>query len=716
MVCGGTIAAILTMLGASAASAQTFFVNERGASATCAGAGINACPTIKEAVAQAEKASPPNTIEVEPETGGTIYHESIELLNPKDAGLTINATEPGVVVRGKAKPALIAHLKGAITLSNLKLDATTEAATVKSAVLVKEAALTLNHVEVENGSGEGLEGIVASESASLVMNGGSVEMEGGAKGYAVFGREAAIALNGVKILNGAAAPDPAGGIYSEKSPSLSLINTHVSIEEGEGAIGVVAEHDTAVSMENVAVRQNGPAIGVVIAGSSVTANGLRIEMVRPLSKVEALLTETETPGASWTFSHLEIGGTWGGWGIFAAGGDLTLRDSRVINAAASEAAALRYGGEGDSGTGLLVQRSVLQTGPSAKHSLEVFAGNATVDSSEILGAKVGIFDEDNAGSARTMTLSASTIDAGAPGIAADAAGVAGVEAFAKGPPGSTANVAIQGSIVLEKQVASAAPGDQANIACGYSAVPSQAQAAGGGAGAIACASGSAGNTEANPLSSLFPEPLSGYQLSPSSSAVDSVPAGTLALPFGLTPSSTDLSGGARVLDGNGDCVPAQDKGALELQGHAASCPKPPPPSPKPVAGIITALTISPTAFFAAPRGASISRASKKKYGAKISYGDSQAATATFTILRPASGRRQGKSCRKPSHSNRHGKRCTILTTIGSFTHADAAGADSLHFSGRIKGRKLARGGYMLQVLAHNLAGNGKAVSHRFTIK
>ena len=83
MVCGGTIAAILTMLGASAASAQTFFVNERGASATCAGAGINACPTIKEAVAQAEKASPPNTIEVEPETGGTIYHESIELLNPK---------------------------------------------------------------------------------------------------------------------------------------------------------------------------------------------------------------------------------------------------------------------------------------------------------------------------------------------------------------------------------------------------------------------------------------------------------------------------------------------------------------------------------------------------------------------------------------------------------------------------------------------------------
>jgi hypothetical protein len=86
------------------------------------------------------------------------------------------------------------------------------------------------------------------------------------------------------------------------------------------------------------------------------------------------------------------------------------------------------------------------------------------------------------------------------------------------------------------------------------------------------------------------------------------------------------------------------------------------------------------------------------------------------VLRPSSGRKQGKSCRKPSRSNRHGKRCTILTKVGGFTHVDVAGANSLHFSGRIKGRKLAKGSYTLQALAHDAAGNGTTVSRGFTIR
>jgi hypothetical protein len=362
---------------------------------------------------------------------------------------------------------------------------------------------------------------------------------------------------------------------------------------------------------------------------------------------------------------------------------------------------------------------VLQANPLAKPGvLIVERANATIDSSEILGGRSGVFFENPAATVHTLTVSASTLDAGVPGVLADAAGTTGVEAVAKSTLPGSANVAIQGSIVLEKQTASAAAGDQASVGCSYSAVPSQAQAEGGGAGAIACPSGSGGNTEVNPLSSLFSEPLSGYQLSPSSSAVDSVPAGAIALPFGIAPSTTDLAGNSRVVDGNGDCVAVQDKGALELQGHSAPCPVPLPLPlvPKALAGVISALTIAPSAFSAAPKGATLSRARKRKYGAKITWRDSQVATTTFTVLLPVAGRMQGRSCKKPGKANRHGRHCTIYKALGSLTHTDKVGANSLHFSGRLHSRKLARGSYRLQAVAHDAAGNGPAVSKGFTIR
>ena len=193
-----------------------------------------------------------------------------------------------------------------------------------------------------------------------------------------------------------------------------------------------------------------------------------------------------------------------------------------------------------------------------------------------------------------------------------------------------------------------------------------------------------------------------------------MPAAAIALPFGIAPSTTDLAGAPRVVNG-GHCAAIQDKGALELQGHAG-CPSPPPPvvKLKPVAGVISALALSPSTFAAALRGATIS--AKKKYGTKISYRDSQAATTTFTVLRPLAGRTQGRSCKKPSQKNRHGKRCSYYTALGSFTHADGAGANSVHFSGRLHGRRLPRGSYRLQAVARDAAGNGPAVFRGFKIK
>jgi hypothetical protein len=107
---------------------------------------------------------------------------------------------------------------------------------------------------------------------------------------------------------------------------------------------------------------------------------------------------------------------------------------------------------------------------------------------------------------------------------------------------------------------------------------------------------------------------------------------------------------------------------------------------------------------------------KKRYGTSISYRDSEAATTTFTVLQKITGRKQGKSCKKPSKSNKHRKPCTLYVTMGSFSHTDLAGVNTLHFSGRLKGKKLPSGSYRLRVVPRNAAGTGATVVASFTIK
>ncbi len=252
-------------------------------------------------------------------------------------------------------------------------------------------------------------------------------------------------------------------------------------------------------------------------------------------------------------------------------------------------------------------------------------------------------------------------------------------------------------------------------------MPSQTQAATATEGAIACAApGAAGNTSSRSSTSLFAAPVTSYSLNPSSSAVDSVPASAIALPFGLTPSSTDLAGNPRS-EGNGDCVTLQDKGALELPGHGTPCPTPPAPRARheTARGRHQRADDLPERVLRGALGRDHLRGGgkAKKYGAKVSYRDSQ--VGHDHVHGPARDRRPQAgqvAAGSPPSSNKHGKRCTLLTAIGSFTHVDIAGANSLHFSGRLKGKKLAAGDYRLQAVARNAAGNGAAVDKSFKIE
>jgi len=259
LICVCAIASGVCAVGASAASAATFYVNERnGSDAFACLTQANPCLTIAGGVKRSEEAGGTNTVEV----AEGDYEQPVSLNKAADRGLTINGEEPGVQITGKAGSTVSVALSGAVTLSNLSV---VNQAGSGAAILDSGAELTLQNVSAENESTSGVDGIQAINHGSLKMSGGSASMENGASGFAVEGHEAALTLAGVTILNGAASQAEAGGINSEKS-TLAVSNTKVAIESGLGTVhfGVATGSDTSVSLSEVSVRQNPPAAGVVL--------------------------------------------------------------------------------------------------------------------------------------------------------------------------------------------------------------------------------------------------------------------------------------------------------------------------------------------------------------------------------------------------------------------------------------------------------------------
>ena len=157
--------------------------------------------------------------------------------------------------------------------------------------------------------------------------------------------------------------------------------------------------------------------------------------------------------------------------------------------------------------------------------------------------------------------------------------------------------------------------------------------------------------------------------------------------------------------------------------RSASGTAPPPPPPPPVAPVgtdrvaprLSAFTVIPASFKAKSSGPSIA----KTGGTRVRYRLSERAVTTFTVQRVEKGRKQGGRCQKPSPSNRRGASCTRYVKVsGKFTHSGVAGKlNTLRFSGRMAGRKLAVKRYRLRAVARDSAGNaGAARTAGFRIK
>src|SRR3954447_1208705 len=128
------------------------------------------------------------------------------------------------------------------------------------------------------------------------------------------------------------------------------------------------------------------------------------------------------------------------------------------------------------------------------------------------------------------------------------------------------------------------------------------------------------------------------------------------------------------------------------------------------APVINSLTIT-SRFRAARRGPSVARATAAPVGATVRYALSEPGTAAFTVQRAATGRKVGRSCKKPSRSNRKRKRCTRYVAVpGGFAHHGAAGPNSFRFSGRVRNRRLRPATYRLVERVTDAAANVSATS------
>jgi len=135
---------------------------------------------------------------------------------------------------------------------------------------------------------------------------------------------------------------------------------------------------------------------------------------------------------------------------------------------------------------------------------------------------------------------------------------------------------------------------------------------------------------------------------------------------------------------------------------------------------IRGLSITPRAFRAASSGPSTQRPGHGgNHGATVRYTLSEPATVRLRVEQLLPGRKTGKGrgvrCVAPTARNRKAPRCTRTVSLrASFTTSGRAGANTFVFTGRLAGKKLAAGSYVLIATpsASGMSGSPSSVSFR----
>jgi hypothetical protein len=168
--------------------------------------------------------------------------------------------------------------------------------------------------------------------------------------------------------------------------------------------------------------------------------------------------------------------------------------------------------------------------------------------------------------------------------------------------------------------------------------------------------------------------------------------------------------------GSGSTSPPPPGGGIQGGG---SPPNGTPPGNRPqLAPRIGQLRIAPRTFYAT----SSHQPRNRRRGALVSFTLNEAARIRFTVEELASGReilltKTTGRCVAQTQRNRSLKRCTRRVPLpGSIAKAASTGTNRFRFSGRITGRTLAPGNYVLVAIPSANGRRGRAASIKFTIK
>ncbi len=116
---------------------------------------------------------------------------------------------------------------------------------------------------------------------------------------------------------------------------------------------------------------------------------------------------------------------------------------------------------------------------------------------------------------------------------------------------------------------------------------------------------------------------------------------------------------------------------------------------------LSALSIRPRSFHAASTGPSVTTArhlAQTRPGTTVRFVLARAGRVDFSVLRVTPGVRRGGKCIPAASSGSaraHRGVCLFTRTLGHFSRAGSAGNGRFHFTGRIDGRKLRPGRYLL---------------------
>jgi hypothetical protein len=130
---------------------------------------------------------------------------------------------------------------------------------------------------------------------------------------------------------------------------------------------------------------------------------------------------------------------------------------------------------------------------------------------------------------------------------------------------------------------------------------------------------------------------------------------------------------------------------------------------------LSQLHLHPHEFQAATKGGATTASIER--GTVITYRDTLVANTALRVYRELRGARRGHKCVPPPRSKhrRQGKPCVRGVLVGSFTHHDQAGANRLHFTGRLRGHALRPGSYELKATATLHGRHSRTVSAAFVI-